>query len=77
MPTKAAEIVAQIADGLDFVHERGLVHRNISPDTVMMLRNGVVKITDFGIARPSRGSHTLIADLVVSPRYTSPERIRR
>ena len=75
MPARAAEIAAQIADGLDFVHERGLVHRNISPDTVMVLRNGVVKITDFGIARPSRGSHTLIADLVASPRYTSPEQV--
>ena len=75
MPARAAEIAAQIADGLDFVHKRGLVHRNISPDTVMVLRNGVVKITDFGIARPSRGSHTLIADLVASPRYTSPEQV--
>ena len=75
MPARAAEIAAQIADGLEFVHKRGLVHRNISPDTVMVLRNGVVKITDFGIARPSRGSHTLIADLVASPRYTSPEQV--
>lgn len=75
MPARAAEIAAQIADGLDFVHKRGLVHRNVSPDTVMVLRNGVVKITDFGIARPSRGSHTLIADLVASPRYTSPEQV--
>ena len=75
MPARAAEIAAQIADGLDFVHKRGLVHRNICPDTVMVLRNGVVKITDFGIARPSRGSHTMIADLVASPRYTSPEQV--
>jgi serine/threonine protein kinase len=75
MPSRAAEIAAQIADGLDFVHKRGLVHRNICPDTVMVLRNGVVKITDFGIARPSRGSHTMIADLVASPRYTSTEQV--
>jgi len=75
MPARASEIAAQIADGLDFVHERGLVHRNISPDTVMVLRNGLVKIADFGIARPSRGSHTQIADLVASPRYTSPEQV--
>lgn len=75
MPARAAEIAAQVSDGLDFVHERGLVHRNISPDTVMVLRNGAVKITDFGIARPSRGRHTQIADLVASPRYTSPEQV--
>jgi serine/threonine-protein kinase len=74
-PARAAEIAAQIADGLDFVHERGLVHRNISPDTIMVLRNGAVKITDFGIARPSRGQHTLIAHLSASPRYTSPEQV--
>ena len=75
MPARAAQIAAQILDGLDFVHERGLVHRNISPDTVIVLRNGAVKITDFGIARPSRGPHTQIADLVASPRYTSPEQV--
>ena len=75
MPAIAADIAAQVADGLDFVHQRGLVHRNINPDNVMVLRNGVVKITDFGIARPSRGSHTLIAEVVASPRYTSPEQV--
>ena len=50
MPAIAADIATQVADGLDFVHQRGLVHRNINPDNVMVLRNGVVKITDFGIA---------------------------
>lgn len=75
LPSKAADIAAQVADGLEFVHQRGIVHRDIKPDNVMVLRSGVVKITDFGIARLSRGSHTLIAELVASPRYTSPEQV--
>ena len=75
LPRKAADIAAQVADGLDFVHQRGLVHRDIKPENVMVLRSGVVKITDFGIARLSRGAHTQIADVVASPRYTSPEQV--
>ena len=75
LPGKAADIAAQVADGLDFVHQRGLVHRDIKPENVMVLRSGVVKITDFGMARLSRGAHTLIAEVVASPRYTSPEQV--
>ena len=75
LPAKAADIAAQVADGLDFVHQRGLVHRDIKPENVMVLRSGVVKITDFGIARLSRGAHTQIAEVVASPRYTSPEQV--
>jgi serine/threonine-protein kinase len=75
LPRKAADIAAQVADGLDFVHQRGLVHRDIKPENVMVLRSGVVKITDFGIARLSRGAHTQIAEVVASPRYTSPEQV--
>ncbi len=75
LPARVADIAAQVADGLDFVHQRGIVHRDIKPDHVMVLRSGVVKITDFGIARLSRGSHTLIAEVLATPRYTSPEQV--
>jgi serine/threonine-protein kinase len=75
LPGRAADIAAQVADGLAFIHQRGIVHRDIKPDNLMLLRGGGVKITDFGIARLSRGSHTQIAEVVASPRYTSPEQV--
>ena len=75
LPARAADIAAQVADGLAFIHQRGIVHRDIKPDNLMLLRGGGVKITDFGIARLSRGAHTQIAEVVASPRYTSPEQV--
>jgi hypothetical protein len=75
LPVRAADIAAQVADGLAFIHQRGIVHRDIKPDNLMLLRGGGVKITDFGIARLSRGAHTQIAEVVASPRYTSPEQV--
>jgi hypothetical protein len=75
LPGRAADIAAQVADGLAFIHQRGIVHRDIKPDNLMLLKGGGVKITDFGIARLSRGSHTQIAEVVASPRYTSPEQV--
>ena len=75
LPARIADVAAQMADGLDFVHQRGLIHRDIRPENVMVLRSGIVKITDFGIARLSVGSHTQIAAVVASPRYTSPEQV--
>jgi len=75
LPARIADIAAQIADGLDFVHRHGIVHRDIKPDNITVLRSGVVKITNFGIARVSDGSRTMIKTSLGSPVYISPEQM--
>ena len=74
-PEKIADIVAQVADGLAFAHENGIVHRDIKPANIMVLDSGRVKIMDFGIAHLPTGSRTWAGTLVGSPKYMAPERI--
>lgn len=71
---KAIDIAAQISEGLAYAHERGVVHRDIKPPNIMVLDGGLVKITDFGIARRrSSNVKTQTGLLLGSPRYMSPE----
>jgi len=74
-PEKVAEIAAQVADGLAFAHANGVVHRDIKPPNIMVLDNGLVKITDFGIALLPTGSRTLAGTIFGSPKYMSPEQV--
>jgi len=71
---KAVDIAAQIADGLGYAHLRGVVHRDIKPANIMILHNGQVKITDFGIARMRHAEvSTQNGMMLGTPRYMSPE----
>lgn len=72
---RIAEIAAQVAEGLAFAHEHGVVHRDIKPSNIMILRNGVAKITDFGIALIPSSSRTLAGMVLGSPKYMSPEQV--
>jgi tRNA A-37 threonylcarbamoyl transferase component Bud32 len=74
-PEKIADITAQVADGLAFAHENGIVHRDIKPPNIMVLDSGLVKITDFGIALLPTGSRTLAGTVFGSPKYMSPEQV--
>lgn len=72
---RIAEITAQVADGLAFAHEHGVVHRDIKPSNIMVMKNGVAKITDFGIALIPAGSRTMDGMVLGSPKYMSPEQV--
>lgn len=72
---KIVDIVAQIADGLAYAHENGIVHRDIKPANIMLVREGVAKIMDFGIAQMPSGSRTLAGTVMGSPKYMAPEQI--
>ncbi|MCC7326907.1 MAG: serine/threonine protein kinase [Burkholderiales bacterium] len=69
------DIVAQVADGLAFAHHEHIVHRDVKPANIMVLHNGMVKITDFGIALLPTGTRTLAGNVFGSPRYISPEQV--
>ncbi len=75
-PELVADLAAQVADGLAFAHDRQIVHRDIKPANIMVLDNGVAKITDFGIARMPTGTRTVAGTVFGSPKYMSPERVR-
>jgi serine/threonine-protein kinase len=72
---KVVHIAAQICDGLAFAHEHGIIHRDIKPANVMVMKNGMVKITDFGIAQVSSASRTMAGMVMGSPKYMSPEQV--
>ena len=66
----------QIAKGLEHAHSRGIVHRDIKPHNVMVLKNGSVKVMDFGIAQVMNKSSTLTKEALGSVHYISPEQAK-
>ena len=69
--------VLQILQALSHAHSRGIVHRDIKPQNVMLLSNARIKITDFGIARFARSeAHSITDRAIGSVHYISPEQAR-
>lgn len=68
-------IIADTADALDYAHKNGVVHRDIKPANIMLLDDGTVKVTDFGIARVVESSKTQTGMVLGTPSYMSPEQV--
>ena len=75
-PLEAVDIVRQVAEGLAYAHERGVVHRDIKPANIMIDGKGRAKLMDFGLARMRLADHKTTTGMVLgTPRYMSPEQI--
>ena len=73
---QALDVASQVSEGLSYAHERHIVHRDIKPANVMVVRDGLVKITDFGIARMRTNDvKTMTGMILGSPKYMSPEQV--
>jgi eukaryotic-like serine/threonine-protein kinase len=74
--SRALAIAAQVAEGLGYAHQAGVVHRDIKPANIMVTADGPVKITDFGIARMRASADlTQTGVMLGSPKYMSPEQV--
>ena len=71
---EAVHFTLQILYALQHAHERGVIHRDIKPQNIMLLRDGTIKVTDFGIARfSSSETQTLTDKAIGSVHYIAPE----
>jgi len=74
--TTVLEIIAQVADALDYASKQGVIHRDIKPANIMFdEKANSIKIADFGIARITSSSHTRTGVILGTPSYMSPEQI--
>lgn len=73
----AVHFTIQILKGLQHAHDKGIVHRDVKPQNIMVLPDGTIKVTDFGIARFARSEQRTITDKAIgSVHYISPEQAR-
>ncbi|HYS78742.1 MAG TPA: serine/threonine-protein kinase, partial [Candidatus Dormibacteraeota bacterium] len=72
---RVQDLIAQAADALDYAHQNHIVHRDIKPANLMVLKGGVLKVTDFGLAKSPSANLTQAGVLLGTPSYMSPEQI--
>jgi hypothetical protein len=72
---KAAELVARLADAVDYAHRQQVIHRDLKPANVLVTEDGTPKVADFGLARllDQAGGATVSGSPLGTPRYMSPE----
>ena len=75
---RSRDICAQVAEGLDFAHAKGIVHRDVKPANIILLEGNRAKITDFGIAKITSGvaNLTTTGQFLGTPNYMAPEQIK-
>jgi serine/threonine-protein kinase len=74
-PVVAMSIGARVAGALAYAHEKGILHRDVKPDNILLTSKGRVKLADFGVARAGRNGGTRAGAVVGTPAYLSPEQL--
>ncbi|MEC7987542.1 MAG: protein kinase [Myxococcota bacterium] len=74
--TKARHILIQITKALDYIHQLGWVHRDITPGNIMILTTGDIKIMDFGVVKIPGNELTAVGEMIGTVAYMSPEQIK-
>ncbi len=73
---EVVNVVGQVAEGLEYAHSKGVVHRDVKPANILITQDDQVKLTDFGIARLDASNLTLDGQLLGTPNYMAPEQIQ-
>jgi serine/threonine protein kinase len=77
-PRRAAHLIAEMADALQYAHDHGVVHRDVKPSNILIDNEGQPHVTDFGLAKRDAGGETMTSDgrVMGTPAYMSPEQAR-
>ncbi len=74
--SRALDVVASVLAGLSALHRAGIIHRDVKPENIILANDGRIKLTDFGLARPSHLSQASGAPLLGTVAYIAPEALR-
>jgi len=76
-PAQVADVVLQVLAALDHAHRQGIVHRDVKPENVLVTREGIVKVADFGLARAYADSRvTEVGTVAGTVQYLAPEQLQ-
>ena len=75
-PSRALDVVASVLAGLSALHRAGIVHRDVKPENIILANDGRIKVTDFGLARPTAETKTAGTPLLGTVAYIAPEVLR-
>ena len=77
-PRRAAHLIAEMADALQYAHDHGVIHRDVKPSNILIDQEGQPHVTDFGLAKRDAGGETMTSDgrVMGTPAYMSPEQAR-
>src|SRR5215472_12793853 len=70
-----ADVIAQVAEAIDYAHRKGIIHRDIKPANIIITTDEKVKITDFGITNVASSNLTTTGQFLGTPHYMSPEQV--